>query len=89
MSKHSKSAEDFKFHGTILGRGIDSSPEVLVEGGELSSIHKWMEMMHGPSPPPSPEQSRSQSPSDSRPPSSGLSSVGDRLGDVKDSMELS
>ncbi|ROT37407.1 hypothetical protein SODALDRAFT_195894 [Sodiomyces alkalinus F11] len=86
LSKHSKSTEDFKFHGTILGKGIESSPEVLVEGGELSSIHKWMQMMRSPSPPSSPVRS---SAADSRPPSSGLSSVGDRLGDEKDSMELS
>ncbi|KAM0332224.1 hypothetical protein ACHAQA_002499 [Verticillium albo-atrum] len=85
MSRHSKSAEDSKFHDTILGRGNEHTGEVLVEGGDLSSIAKWMEMMRGPSPPGSPTPSNTES----RPPSSGLSSVGDRLGDERDGMDLS
>ncbi|KAF3346211.1 Sterol esterase 2 [Verticillium dahliae VDG2] len=84
MSRHSKSAEDSKFHDTILGRGNEHASDVLVEGGDLSSIAGWMDMMRGPSPPGSPTPSGG-----SRPPSSGLSSVGDRLGDEGDGMDLS
>ncbi|KAG7134201.1 Transcription initiation factor TFIID subunit 3 like protein [Verticillium longisporum] len=32
MSRHSKSAEDSKFHDTILGRGNEHASDVLVEG---------------------------------------------------------
>lgn len=88
MSKHSKSAEESKFHGTILGKGTDIPADVSVEGGDLASVSEWSRSLLGPGP-----QSRAQSPTpnpgDSRPPSSGLSSVGDRLGDDRDSMELS
>ncbi|KAM0286964.1 hypothetical protein ACHAQH_000648 [Verticillium albo-atrum] len=84
MSRHSKSAEDSKFHDTILGRGNEHTGDVLVEGGDLPSIASWMDMMRGPSPPGSPTPSGG-----SRPPSSGLSSVGDRLGEEGEGMDLS
>lgn len=87
MSKHSKTAEESKFHETILGKGTISVADVAIEGGELASISEWSRALHGPGP-----QSRAPTPAsnaDSRPPSSGLSSVGDRLGDERDSMELS
>jgi transcription initiation factor TFIID subunit 3 len=87
MSKHSKTAEESKFNGTILGKGSDALNKVAVEGGEVSSVQEWSRVLLAP-----PVLSRPQSPAsnaDSRPPSSGLSSVGDRLGDERDSMELS
>ncbi|KJZ72654.1 hypothetical protein HIM_08013 [Hirsutella minnesotensis 3608] len=36
--KHSKTAEDTKYHGTIIGRALDSVAEVQVEGGALGSV---------------------------------------------------
>lgn len=92
MSKHSKSAEESKFHDTILGKGNDAQGEVYVEGGELPTIHQWAQVMHDSAVVPT-NLSASPSRSGSRPPSSGLSSVGDRLGELgeeKDSvMDLS
>ncbi|OLN88731.1 Transcription initiation factor TFIID subunit 3 [Colletotrichum chlorophyti] len=90
--KHSKTGEDSKYHGTILGKGNDVG-EVQVEGGDVPSIHTWRERMcrsaagtrtgadEGATSPRIKEESR--------PPSSGLSSVGDRLGDDRDNMDLS
>ena len=61
----------------MLGKGTDHG-EVLVEGGEFTSIQMWQEKMKR-------EKMREKSPSrlptpeeDSRPPSSALSSLGDR-----------
>lgn len=87
MSKHSKTAEESKFHGTILGKGNDALNEVEVEGGEVASIQEWSRALLAPPVLPRPQSRASDA--DSRPPSSGLSSVGDRLGDERDSMELS
>ncbi|KAF6837812.1 bromodomain associated protein [Colletotrichum musicola] len=84
--KHSKTGEDSKYHGTILGKGNDAG-EVQVEGGDVPSIRTWQDKMRGPTggfPATSPRAKE-----ESRPPSSGLSSVGDRLGDDRDSMDLS
>jgi len=39
--KHSKTGEDAKYHGTILGRGHDAG-EVQVEGGPETSISEWI-----------------------------------------------
>lgn len=77
--KHNKTDQDSKYAGTVLGKGLDHG-EVQVEGGPMASIHDWQKMMQEAAqrpPEPSP---------DSRPPSSGLSSLTD--GDI-DMMELS
>jgi len=78
--KHNKTAEDSKYHGTIFGKATDHG-EILVEGGEQGSIQEWARILHGP---PTPEPRPGSSASSSRPPSSGLSSVGDRLDDDMD-----
>ncbi|KAK1999172.1 bromodomain associated domain-containing protein [Colletotrichum falcatum] len=86
--KHSKTGEDSKYHGTIIGKGNDVG-EVQVEGGDLPSIHTWRTKMQGPSPGSAPSAASPRIKEESRPPSSGLSSVGDRLGDDRDGMDLS
>lgn len=87
--RHSKTGEDTKYNGTVLGKGNDHG-EILVEGGECTSILMWQEKrkrtqakQREPSPtipPMSPDD-------DSRPPSSALSSLGD--GTFGDEMDLS
>ncbi|KAF7527168.1 hypothetical protein G7054_g10539 [Neopestalotiopsis clavispora] len=71
--KHSKN-DDSRYASTILGKPSDHG-EVLVEGGPVSSIDEWREMMFQRN-----QRPRSPTP-DSRPPSSGLSSLDD--GDVE------
>jgi transcription initiation factor TFIID subunit 3 len=71
--KHSKN-DDSRYANTILGKPTDHG-EVLVEGGPVSSIDEWREMMFQHN-----ERPREPTP-DSRPPSSGLSSLDD--GDVE------
>ncbi|KAH6660015.1 hypothetical protein BKA67DRAFT_530135 [Truncatella angustata] len=71
--KHSKN-DDSRYASTILGKPFDHG-EVLVEGGPVSSIDEWCGMMFE-------RNMRPRSPTpDSRPPSSGLSSLDD--GDVE------
>ncbi len=89
--KHSKAEEDTKYSGTVLGKGTEHG-DVAVEGGELNSIKLWQERMIK-----SRQHSllmRSATPAEeSRPPSSALSSLGDRiigeLGELGDEMDLS
>lgn len=76
--KHSKTGDDSKFQGTLIGKPNDHG-EVLVEGGNFDTIQSWAEnrkksnvMTPPPSPPP-----RQEEESGSRPSSSGLSSLGD------------
>ena len=38
--KHSKTGEESRFQGTVLGKAADTKP-VLVEGGQLDSIQAW------------------------------------------------
>ncbi|RSL94003.1 hypothetical protein CDV31_014486 [Fusarium ambrosium] len=84
--KHSKTGEDAKYHGTILGRGHDAG-EVQVEGGPDTSISEWIYKRTASaslSPEPEPQQrnqgqraeQNGHAGSDDE---SGLSSVGDRL----------
>ncbi|KAH6898828.1 hypothetical protein B0T10DRAFT_120900 [Thelonectria olida] len=39
--KHDKTGEDAKYHGTILGRAVDTG-EIQVEGGPETSISEWI-----------------------------------------------
>ncbi|KAK9770627.1 putative Bromodomain associated domain-containing protein [Seiridium cardinale] len=71
--KHSKN-DDSRYASTILGKPSDHG-EILVEGGPVSSIDEWRDMMFQRN-----ERPREPTP-DSRPPSSGLSSLDD--GDVE------
>ncbi|AEO54106.1 hypothetical protein MYCTH_2296260 [Thermothelomyces thermophilus ATCC 42464] len=95
--KHSKNDDDSKFLGTLLGRSIEHG-DVLVEGGEWPSILAWEERRRlasekTPEPPQRPQQNRHGDVNgdgdgeESRPPSSGLSSLGDRS--IADEMDLS
>ncbi|ETS88059.1 hypothetical protein PFICI_01887 [Pestalotiopsis fici W106-1] len=71
--KHSKN-DDSRYASTILGKPSDHG-EVLVEGGPVSSIDEWRDMMFQRN-----QRPREPTP-DSRPPSSGLSSLDE--GDVE------
>ncbi|KAI0175705.1 hypothetical protein GGR52DRAFT_325903 [Hypoxylon sp. FL1284] len=71
--KHNKIDDDSKYASTILGRGIFEG-EVALEGGDKSSIRAWKRARH--------EAARRPADSvavdtDSRPASSGLSSLAD------------
>jgi len=86
MKKHSKAGEDSKYNGTLLGKSNDHG-DIAVEGGDVPSIRMWEEKLskeREQSPPHIEPQSPSLS---SRPPSSGLSSLGDR--EIDDEMDLS
>ncbi|UPK98052.1 hypothetical protein LCI18_008987 [Fusarium solani-melongenae] len=85
--KHSKTGEDAKYHGTILGKGHDAG-EVQVEGGPDTSISEWISKRRASaSPSPEPEQlppqhnqkAAVQQNGHASDDESGLSSVGDRL----------
>ncbi|KAH7022749.1 hypothetical protein EDB80DRAFT_769661 [Ilyonectria destructans] len=89
--KHSKTGEDAKFHGTILGRGNDTG-EVQVEGGPDTTIAEWIskrtvdpEEEENKQQEAAPQQNGHISDDDD---DSGLSSVGDRL-DGDEGMDLS
>ncbi|KAM4059629.1 bromodomain associated domain-containing protein [Hirsutella rhossiliensis] len=78
--KHSKTGEDTKYHGSLIGRPIDAIGDVQVEGGAITSIDEWITRRRSAassaSPPEEPQTNGHPSPSAA---SSGLSSVGDRL----------
>lgn len=99
--KHSKNDDDSKYLGTLLGRSIEHG-DVLVEGGECPSISVWEERRRiagqkTPEPPQAQNHADGRDVTgdrdgdddreDSRPPSSGLSSLGDRS--MVDEMDLS
>ena len=79
--RHNKTSDDSKFQGTILGKPIDAVEIEVEGGGELKSIHDWISARSG--------SGKSASPAEpsvvlangalSPTPSSGLSSVGDRI----------
>ncbi|KAI1813251.1 hypothetical protein GGS20DRAFT_554144 [Poronia punctata] len=75
--KHNKTDQESKYVGTILGRSIDHG-EIQIEGGPDTSIAAWMERMRKATlRPPDPEPAEDVDRADSRPPSSGLSSLAD------------
>ncbi|KAI0395071.1 hypothetical protein F5Y17DRAFT_223428 [Xylariaceae sp. FL0594] len=80
--KHNKTDQDSKYAGTILGRPIDHG-EVPIEGGSDTSLAAWAARMRAANLcPPDPDalkrgRDAAQNGSDSRPPSSGLSSLAD------------
>lgn len=84
--KHAKTATADKYIGTVIGKPIEGVAEVQVEGGPVTSIHEWNELRN---------ESAAAAGGQTAPPplspttmSSGLSSVGSRLGD-EDDMDLS
>lgn len=93
--KHSKTGDDAKWQGTIFGKNTDGN-EILVEGGPITSINEWISQRAPELPPPresieeeeevdeKQQQQNGDEPGTAelrRASSSGLSSVGDRLGD--------
>ncbi|KAM0446896.1 hypothetical protein ACHAPV_007818 [Trichoderma viride] len=94
--KHSKTGDDAKWQGTIFGKNTDGN-EILVEGGSITSISEWISQRAPELPTPresiekQEEGDEKQQPQQNgdepgnvemrRASSSGLSSVGDRLGD--------
>ncbi|CAM1507069.1 Fc.00g067100.m01.CDS01 [Cosmosporella sp. VM-42] len=86
--KHSKTGEDTKYHGTILGRSNDTGElQIQVEGGPETSIAEWISKRSGMSPEPETEEEPQQQNGHLSDDDSGLSSVGDRLDDEVE-MEL-
>lgn len=90
--KHSKTSDGSKFQGTILGRPTDNGEIEIEGGGEIKTIEDWIcqrsgNAMRKEASPGSPEVNGVDAGSPA--PSSGLSSVGDRLaGEGLDDMDL-
>ncbi|KAG5979667.1 hypothetical protein E4U55_004901 [Claviceps digitariae] len=97
--KHSKTAEESKYTGTVIGKPLDTISEIQVEGGPVTSIDEWIQQRqalrkhininingngHNAT-----ENGHERESSSSPTLSSGLSSVGSRLGDDGDEMDLS
>ncbi|GAW14559.1 hypothetical protein ANO14919_039620 [Xylariales sp. No.14919] len=81
--KHNKTDQESKYAGTILGRSIDHG-EVLVEGGPDTSLAAWAARMREASLRPPDPQPAAHDDNDSRPPSSGLSSLADEEMEMMD-----
>ncbi|KAG6111797.1 hypothetical protein E4U14_002275 [Claviceps sp. LM454 group G7] len=111
--KHSKTAEESKYTGTVIGKPLDTISEIQVEGGPVTSIDEWIQqrraLLASANASTAPqinghghrhmngckygngngaEMHRGEG-SHSPTLSSGLSSVGSRLGDDGDEMDLS
>ncbi|KAK0730445.1 hypothetical protein B0H67DRAFT_477646 [Lasiosphaeris hirsuta] len=90
--KHSKNEDDSKFMGTLLGK-CNEHGDVQVEGGEYLSILNWEEQLLQAAQRPETQEDLvmngedGEDGEDSRPPSSGLSSLGDRS--IGEDMDLS
>ncbi|KAK3362710.1 hypothetical protein B0T25DRAFT_525045 [Lasiosphaeria hispida] len=84
--KHSKNEDDSKFMGTLLGK-CNEHGDVQVEGGEYLSILNWEEQLLQAAQRPEAPEDLVMNGDDSRPPSSGLSSLGDRS--IGEDMDLS
>ncbi|KAI8632279.1 hypothetical protein F5Y19DRAFT_358309 [Xylariaceae sp. FL1651] len=81
--KHNKTDQDSKYAGTILGRSIEHG-EVLVEGGPDTSLAAWAARMREASLRPPDPHPTAEDDNDSRPPSSGLSSLADEEVEMMD-----
>lgn len=91
IKKHGKTDDGSKFAGTLIGKCNDHG-DILVEGGEFPSVKSWAEKMRASSQraPDSTEKAKEngEDGSESRPASSGLSSLGDRsIADYDEMME--
>ncbi|KAK2073521.1 hypothetical protein P8C59_007802 [Phyllachora maydis] len=82
--KHSKTDDDTKYMGTLLGRPVEHG-DVTVEGGECPTIAMWEEKLKAAARR-SPEVVEGRRRQSSETPSSGLSSLGD--GTIVDEMEF-
>jgi transcription initiation factor TFIID subunit 3 len=68
--KHSKTSDETRYHGTLLGTPAD--PRVVpVEGGDVTSVKEWADKLRKR------QRSRSSSRDRSRAQSSDLSSLGE------------
>lgn len=73
--KHSKTGEESRFQGTVLGKGADLRP-VKLDGGHADSIESWEHMLR--------EHKRASKPQSIREPSSApLSSASSPLSDIQ------
>ncbi|GJN83652.1 bromodomain associated domain-containingprotein [Purpureocillium lilacinum] len=93
--KHSKTGEDSKWNGTLIGKPLDTVAEIQVEGGPITSIDDWvMQRSRAYFTPPHDDDAETghhagagaqtnghHHASSPSAASSGLSSVGDRLDD--------
>lgn len=90
--RHNKTSDDAKFQGTILGKPNDiGEVEIEIEGGgEMKSISDWIAVRSGHAQKDSTPlvNGNGEQHSTSSTPSSGLSSVGDRLEQNDDDMDL-
>lgn len=75
--RHSKTADDSKFTGTLLGKGYDQGLVTVEGGGEIDSMQAWIDKHRTPLANPPAEEN------DSRPASSGLSSVATMADDME------
>lgn len=82
--KHSKTAEDSKFTGTVIGKHLDTIAEIQVEGGPVTSINEWIQQRSSFSTDAENTNGNSNHDRGSPTPSSGLSSVGSRLDEDMD-----
>lgn len=83
--KHGRSDDDSKYAGTLLGKCLEHG-EVMVEGGDVPSIHEWAEKRHAVTERKNVAAINGDSRGfngdpGSRPSSSGLSSIGDQTMD--------
>ena len=86
--RHNKTSDDAKFQGTILGKPSDVGDLEIEGGGEVKTIEDWMFLRNGGSWQPQDLPSKTavngatddhEHNSNAGSPSSGLSSVGDRV----------
>ncbi|GAO16137.1 hypothetical protein UVI_02040320 [Ustilaginoidea virens] len=82
--KHSKTGEDTKYSGTVVGKPLDSVVEIQVEGGPVTSISEWIQQRSACSSSAARTNGTRGHECGSPTPSSGLSSVGSRLDDDGD-----
>ncbi|CAN8099456.1 unnamed protein product [Discula destructiva] len=75
--RHSKTADDSKYIGTLLGQARDQGHVTVEGGGDINSIQAWIDERRAPPKSPNPA-------AESRPASSGLSSVGTLADDEMD-----
>ncbi len=71
MKKHSKTGEETRYQGTLLGKPAEPRV-IIVEGGEVTSLKEWADKLRDHSRP------RKLVENPSRAPSSDLSSLGDQ-----------
>ncbi|KAJ0121639.1 bromodomain associated domain protein [Diaporthe amygdali] len=74
--RHSKTADDSRYTGTLLGKPHNQGLVVVEGHAEIDSIRSWVEKQRGPS------KTSPDTDTESRPASSGLSSIGTMDGEM-------